>query len=104
MMVRRTAICTRASLVHIVPWFVPVVTLVCWSVVKTAIIVFSKYPDLDEGFSERYSFDLSLNSSGVGALVDCYNCHICSCNIQISMEASVKYILLTCVSTPLVLV
>ena len=65
MMVCRAAVYTRASPVHITPWFEPVVTLVCWSIVKIAIIVL-----LDGGFSQRKSFDLSLNSSGEGALVD----------------------------------
>ena len=67
MMVRRTAVCTRAPLVYIVPRFIPVVPLICWSVVKIAIIVLVISRSR---WSKRYSFDLSLNSSGVGALVE----------------------------------
>ena len=46
-----------------------VVPLVCWSAVKIAIIVLV-ISRSRRRFQKRYSFDLSLNSSGVGALVE----------------------------------
>ena len=39
MMVCRTAVCTRASFVHIIPGLVPVITLICRSIVNLTVSV-----------------------------------------------------------------
>ena len=62
MMLCATADCTRASLVPVIPLFVPVVTLVCRSIVKIAITVFEK-TDIIGGFSNRYSLNFYRSSS-----------------------------------------
>ena len=63
MMVRRNAICTKANLVQIVPRFISVVPLVCNNCSCNIQI------SMETSAKKNY-FDLSLNSSGVGALVD----------------------------------